>query len=176
MLIRLTVPADVPESRAVRLLELCAVELWGAGGSPYLERYEIPASSAAAPYSPKSPQTSRRSAMIHAPRAGSESREILTILWVKNGDATAAELTRLMRSGEFTNITHNQVAARLWSLRAAGWIEYVHRDSMHAAGEFVADEDGFVVRATSALGRHFGRVHKLSARGVRLFTSQEARP
>lgn len=178
MLVKLIVPADIPESRALRLLELCATQLWGADGSPYLERWEVPTASAAAPFSPKGPETSRRSAMIHAPQAGSESREILALLNVK-GPMTAAALTGLLRlGGEFPNIGRNQVAARLWALRGGGWVEHVHVDDLRGSGpaEWMADHDGFVVEKTSATGRHYGRVHKLSVKGIRLFTTQEARP
>lgn len=177
MLVKLIVPEDIPEGRALRLLELCAVSLWGESDSRYLERYEVPAASAAAPFSPKSPETSARSAQIHAPRAGSEAREILASLHVHGRPLTAAELTAKLRLHAFPMITRNQTAARLWSLRNAGWVEYVTAEDMRRVdGEFTTDHEGFVVERTSLTGRHYGRVHRLTARGIRLFTTQEATP
>lgn len=189
MLVKLTLPADLSESKAMRLLEMCAVQLWGDEHAPFLTKFDVPGDSAAAPFSPKHAETSRRSAQIHAPQAGSEARDVLEILWTMRVPLTAAAITDHMRASSWPRITRNQVAARMWSLRHGGFIEHVRAEDLSfgllggpgvsgkiGATEFTTDHDGFVVERTSATGSHYGRVHKLSTKSIRLFTSQEATP
>lgn len=155
MLIEFTPPASVLDARALRLLNLAAESLFGEPyGDGWLKVVELPKDPPSAPYSPKGPSTSRRSAQVHAPRSGTEARMLLSLLW-KEGDQTAADLTAHMQAHGFPFISRNQVGARLNSLRASGWVEWV------------TDSDGKYEEVTTQ-GRHRARLQSLSIKSVRM--------
>lgn len=93
------------------------------------------------------PETSRRAAVLAAPRSSTQRGLILDALAVARDGLTAAEMS------EIIGTSRNQAGARVLELRRNGWVAYAK------------DADGKVVtRATDANGNQ-GRVQMITEQG-----------
>lgn len=167
MLIEFTPPADMLDGRALRLLNLAADNLFGTiDGHVWLSRVELPKDPPMAPHRANASSASRNSAQVVAPRAGSQAREILAVLHGKV-PMTAALITTLLDG----RVSRNQVAARLWSLRKGGWVEYVKDDGGAPDDGLFVDAEGYWCNATGwrdGKVTHFARVQRLTVKAVRM--------
>lgn len=139
-----------------------------------------------APHRANSSSASTNSARSIAPKAGGEARTILDVLADAGRPLTAAHITRRLVNGhregsdgdairfvQPVQISPNQVAARLWSLRRAGWVEYVPDEGAAPTDGLFIDAEGFRCEATaldpqSGKVRHFGRVQRLTVKARRM--------